>query len=730
MTKILIALSLIIVATLSEAPLDVKVGLTEATTEGFTWTYHVLHPDLGPSGADPNARGKVYWDLSLASDGELTSAEVIAGGHSIGPNCKGQAEQMDEEIHELQMECTLTAGVEYKLWVVGDYDGTGVQTVILQEVIEPQADVDCTGHFEPCADVDDGSGVNCKKSWRVDEWNTGNGELCSLSPFEEVDCQPEDTGYASCQSITVAPTSASPSSADPTTASPTSGAPTTAAPVSTEPTTSLPTTGVPTSAAPTTAVPTLPSGTFSLQLPTTGGFDLTTTFPDTPISGAQQGTYYWVVLNQNDPDPSADQIVSGADPAICGDSAPVTSNGPSPNSLQCTMTPGSNMKVCVALKNTPSATAQKINECQSLQIPSAVPTPELVVHNPITTDRSLIFTYDILNPNPAGMFYYTVTPRDAPFGNGISKEEGIRRASDPSSPLQVWIQIPQGCSGRTQQTSSTLMQTITTTNCIVTQAGNYDLCGETDTDSNGANSVVICVPFTIIDAAIPSQPPVVQPNPGPGPSPPNPPSPPSGAAYADLLFPEAYCESDEEMELENEMQGAGTSQNSQSGETEVELPEEEEEKNALIGSIIYLAPVATAQGCAANVAANRALNLGCSTLFYGGGLLQTCACVRLGYLCDKEESDVHSAIYELTYDPTQDDLYPNGAAVPAGYEPDLKSANPLTSTTVLGLPALYWIAALLGCISVFTCACLCARKQSQDNYHVRLDNGLEYRSAH
>jgi len=184
------------------------------------------------------------------------------------------------------------------------------------------------------------------------------------------------------------------------------------------------------------------------------------------------------------------------------------------------------------------------------------------------------------------------------------------------------------------------------------------------------------------------------------------------------------------MELENEMQGAGTSQNSESGESEVELPEEEEEKNAMIGSIIYLAPVATAQGCAANVAANRALNLGCSTLFYGGGLLQTCACVRLGYLCDKEESDVHSAIYELTYDPTQDDLYPNGAAVPAGYEPDLKSANPLTSTTVLGLPALYWIAALLGCISVFTCACLCARKQSQDNYHVRLDNGLEYRSAH
>jgi len=702
-----ILLSLLIISAFGNEPLDCKVGVETATTTGFLWSYHVIHPDLGPDGADPALPGKVYWVLTLDGVPELSDDDVIAGKSAVGPTCKGQATQVDSEIHEEDMKCTLQAGTVYRFWVVADYDGLGKQAVKQNEAIEPEPDVNCSGHWEEC-------GEDCTERFLIDEWNSGNGATCVFGMFETRAC----TG-GQC---------------------PTTGAPLTAAPIQITPAPTpatqapavAPVTGAPSTLAPITAMPTTPAptagGAFTAAKPTTTGFELTTTFADAPGDGS--GMYYWIVLDQAAADPTASNIVSGAAPAICGDSSAITSKSAVTGTKSCTMTPGSQYKVCVALKNTPTATPFKINTCQPLSIPAASPTPHLVVHAPVLTTTPLTFTVDIRNSNPSGMFYYTVTPQNSNYNpQSLTKEQGIRAASAPSNPLRPWATtIPAGCHGRRQQTSSTLMQTIPTATCILTKPGTYQLCGETDTDSNGANAKYVCVPLTVIDSS--PDPPVVPAGPTPaGPTQPakqpakQPTTSGNGAGYADLLFPGYYCESDEEVEAGENEAAETEMERPEAGEGmagEVELPEEEEERNAIVGSIIYLAPAATAAICANNVATNRANNLGCSTLFYGGGLLQTCACVRLGYLCDKEESEVYSAIYELTYDPNQDDFAPNTGL--------LKSGNPLAgkgvlATTFLSIPVVYWIASLCGCLSVFACVCLFSRRKHEtgQNYHIRLD---------
>jgi len=57
------------------------------------------------------------------------------------------------------------------------------------------------------------------------------------------------------------------------------------------------------------------------------------------------------------------------------------------------------------------------------------------------------------------------------------------------------------------------------------------------------------------------------------------------------------------------------------------------------------------QDCANNVQTNRNNNAGCSTIFYGGGMYGVCACVRYGYVCDREEAEdstAGSSIYLLS----------------------------------------------------------------------------------
>merc|ERR1712224_410771 len=54
------------------------------------------------------------------------------------------------------------------------------------------------------------------------------------------------------------------------------------------------------------------------------------------------------------------------------------------------------------------------------------------------------------------------------------------------------------------------------------------------------------------------------------------------------------------------------------------------------------------QQCANNVATNRAQDQGCSALFHTGGAAGICQCLRLGYVCDRDESETGVSIYELT----------------------------------------------------------------------------------
>jgi len=83
--------------------------------------------------------------------------------------------------------------------------------------------------------------------------------------------------------------------------------------------------------------------------------------------------------------------------------------------------------------------------------------------------------------------------------------------------------------------------------------------------------------------------------------------------------------------------------------------------------------------CAGYVAQNRAQNLGCSTLFHTGGATGECRCVRLGYICDRDESEFGRSIFRLC-------LSTETCAMPVMIPPDVVLNKPRGDTGD-GMPA-------------------------------------------
>jgi len=134
--------------------------------------------------------------------------------------------------------------------------------------------------------------------------------------------------------------------------------------------------------------------------------------------------------------------------------------------------------------------------------------------------------------------------------------------------------------------------------------------------------------------------------------------------------------------------------------------------------------------CAGYVAENRAQNGGCSTLFHTGGITGECRCVRLGYVCDRDESEVGRTIFKLC-------LSTETCSMVAYYWPDL-ALSETRGDTGDGLPAppaetgsktlglsyyLFIVLAVLSGVFVGVCGYLSLQPKRQMNsaYHISLD---------
>merc|ERR1719198_2080904 len=268
-------------------------------------------------------------------------------------------------------------------------------------------------------------------------------------------------------------------------------------------------------------------------------------------------------------------------------------------------------------------------------------------------------------------------------------------------------------------------------------AGDWEVWGIVDKDSAGLNPVFAndgeAFQFTVAGAVTsePTDPgatnsPTFRPTgvtaeptgaaPAPAPAP-------AAAAYA-LLHVGSYCESDPLRE------GSFSSD-------VIQLPNVRHQTTRGVESNIQL--------CAAQVMANRAVDGGCSTLFHTGGATGICACVRLGYMCDEDESEIGQSIFIICLNPSNPASCPNAmgfidlqkvneakqlmlAAPQTSQEQENQQQSGTTGFELYGVPVLYYFLAMLcGVISgmaVYYIACGVPRKQNdltEDFYHIALD---------
>jgi len=156
-----------------------SVGVGSASIRGFSWTYDIRNPDL----TDPP--GNIYWVLT--DDGvSMTVEDILAGNNPTQPGCFGQDVQRDADIHEQRMDCSLTPGVVYRFWVAVDYDGDGSAAVDCTSggvPVIPQEDKDCDGVWSTC-DAD------CIQTYTITQYPSGDGAGCEIGDEEERACAP------------------------------------------------------------------------------------------------------------------------------------------------------------------------------------------------------------------------------------------------------------------------------------------------------------------------------------------------------------------------------------------------------------------------------------------------------------------------------------------------------------------------------------------------------------
>jgi len=665
-------ISLLLTVTLAgDADLFASVGVGSASARGFSWTYDIRNPDL----IDPP--GKIYWVLT--NDGvPMTVNDIMIGNNPTQPNCFGQAVQVDSEIHEQRMDCSLTPGELYRFWVAVDYDGDGTEAVDTTSggvPVIPQEDHDCDGIWSSCD-------ANCIQFYSITQYPSGDGAGCEIGDEEERTCAP---GTDLCPL----------------------------------------------------------GGAYDAYNPTPDGFDVGFT-PDESSNTAGGMWYYMVTPVGASPTPEEIMNQSGG---LCGSSYPITSvGGEDLQTATCGLSPDI-YDVWVAQDPQGNGNPTIVEPLKQVTIPAALPTGNLFAHTPSETGHKI--SYDIDNPVATGKFYWMTVPLGSP--NPTAAE--IRDCSPP-------------CCGSFQQAVPSPMTTIDAA-CSLTP-GEYVVYGEVDTDGNGADASLansgvafqftyagttspattttttttttaasttttaapVVVSSTTVDngAGSNTAPPVVDSTLAPGikfnfvsdvtavttatttaiPVTPAPQPNPTGAiGNYRVIYPGQECENDQ----------IGDGITAHIHDT-ILLP------NVRIG---FGSDVAR---CAGYVAENRAQNGGCSTLFHTGGITGACRCVRLGYVCDRDESEVGRTIFKLC-------LSAETCSMVAYYWPDL-ALSETRGDTGDGLPAppaqtgsktlglsyyLFIVLAVLSGIFVGVCGYLSLQPKRQMNsaYHISLD---------
>jgi hypothetical protein len=600
-----------------------SVGVGSASVRGFSWTYDIRNPDL----IDPP--GKVYWVLT--DDGvAMTTADIMAGNNPTQSNCFGQATQVDSDIHEQRMDCSLTAGVKYLFWVAVDYDGDGTEAVdctVGGVPVIPQVDKDCDGVWSTCDE-------DCIQYYSITQYPSGDGAGCEIGDEEERVCAP---GTDQCPL----------------------------------------------------------NGSYDTYNPKPEGFDLGLT-PD-PSANTAGGMWYYIVTPPN-ATPTPDEIQTGSG-GLCGGSYAISdASQEDVQTINCNLHCQTLYDVWVAQDSNGDGTATILTPTKQVTLPCPLPVGNLFAHTPTATGHMI--SYDIDNPVATGKFYYKTLPLGSP--NPTAAE--IRDCADGV------------CCGSVQQTVPAPMTTLTNANCPLTP-GDYVVWGEVDTDGNGADA-------SLTNAGVAFQFTYVEPTDGPTqPAPPvtttstystntpvsstsqntQPPvtAPPiGGLGRYRVVYPGQECENDQ----------IGDGITAHIHDTII-LP------NVRIG---YGSDVAR---CAGFVSQNRARNGGCSTLFHTGGITGECRCVRIGYVCDRDESEYGRTIFKLC-------MSTESCSMAAIFPIDVvlaqqQNALPAPPKESNNLFYLYLSLSLVGGILLGVSGYFCLRsreKEMADSYHLSLDN--------
>lgn len=710
-----------------DADLFASVGVGSASIRGFPWTYDIRNPDL-PTTGDPDA-GKIYWVLT--DDGvTMTPANIMAGDNPTQPTCFGQAVQEDDQIHEQRMDCTLVAGTRYRFWVAVDYNGDGTEAVDCTAPngvpVIPQEDKDCDGVWSTCD-------ANCIQTYSITQYPSGDGAGCEIGDEEDRICAPGtdlcplggsydvynptangfDLGFTPDAGSNIAggmwyymltPPGATPtpmeiengngglcvgnyaitdaSSEDVQAVNCGLACATYDVWITQDPQGD----GKPTTIMPVKQVTIpcgLPVGNLFAHSPTVAGHKISY---DVDYPNAN-GKFYWMTVALGSPNPTTAEIRS-CTPPCCGSlqqtvPAPMTTIDAS-----CPLTPGTTYVVWGEVDTDGNgADASLANSGVSFQFTFA---DEPTTPPGLTTPAPACVTVNKVNINPGFYSCWCVLANDPCLMGGTCVPDAACPASDG-------LAIPS---------TSTLAPACLPVNNINVYPGFYTCaCVQVNDPCLFSQTCVVeplcpannglAMPTTTTSGTTPTTPtPVTSAQPG-------------GLGTYRVVFPGQKCE--------NDQIGDGAT--------------------AHIHDTLLLPNVRVGYGsdvgrCAGYVSQNRAQNGGCSTLFHTGGATGECRCVRLGFSCDRDESEYGQTIFRLC-------LGTDSCNMAVMIPPDVILKKP-HGDTGRGLPAaeetkrnnffgndvyLYLTLAILTGVVIGVCGYLSfqPRKQNLETYHIPLD---------
>lgn len=340
--------------------MSVTAGVGSASKSGFDWMYKMTNPDLGAPA------GHVYWMLT-ADEGNtmsLTPADVqgcvgalngLSDKPCVDPEncCCGEAEQVDEGIHESALKCPMDVHSTYRFWVMADRDGALSSPTFVEEhgtVVIPLEDQDCEGVWSTC-------NSDCQREYTLIKFAQGDGATCTVADGDVENCAPGDdydpvTGTG-CRS----------------------------------------------------------TGVYDAVNPTYTGFTLLTTADET-TDLALNPRWYWLVTPEGADDMIDADIVTNGNGGLCGGDFAITTLEQHSDFIECALEPEKTYDVWVAEDMDNNGKSVLIDPKRQISLPARPPVAGFFAHTPAEDGFQL--SYDIDHPNPNGQFCYKTVISGSP----------------------------------------------------------------------------------------------------------------------------------------------------------------------------------------------------------------------------------------------------------------------------------------------------------------------------